>query len=136
MLRDILLLLVIAALALGVGQIIGLQYTSTVMVVIAVVLYFSKRGKPRFGNNSSQTKTQADTEKQAPECPVLNNILFLLACAFIVVLAWAFFNVSGKYAILILLAISIAANLSTTDKPWFGNKNSPTKAQADAEKQA
>jgi len=54
---------------------------------------------------------------------MLKNILFLLACVALAVLAWGVFQVFGQYTFLIMLVITIAALLAKVGKPKFGGRS-------------
>ncbi|WP_168188045.1 hypothetical protein [Hahella sp. CCB-MM4] len=56
---------------------------------------------------------------------MLKNILFLLICVALAGLAWVFFNVSGQYAFLIMLVVTIATLLMKVGKPKFSNRDNP-----------
>jgi hypothetical protein len=53
---------------------------------------------------------------------MLKNILFLLACVVLAVLAWGAFQIFGQYTFLLMLVITIAALLAKAGKAKFGSK--------------
>ncbi|MFU2508843.1 MAG: hypothetical protein ACTH4U_12205 [Pseudoalteromonas prydzensis] len=53
---------------------------------------------------------------------MLKNIFFIIACVFLVVLAWGIFQLFGKYAFLIMLLITVAVLIAKVGKPKFSNK--------------
>jgi len=52
----------------------------------------------------------------------MNNVLFLLLCIVLALLAWGAFQVLGNYAFLLMVVIVVALLVSKVGKPKFGPK--------------
>ncbi|WP_274038438.1 hypothetical protein [Thalassomonas viridans] len=59
---------------------------------------------------------------------MIKNILFLIACAAIVAVAWGFYAFFGEYVVSIFLTIILISVMVKPVKSKFGNKAKPDKS--------